>query len=344
MPLSMRPSSVNSFVLSKVWFRCSSVDLRVADISAINSSVKSWLYGDMFEKPSEIIMCRPTSYGGLGVQSVKFRAQAALIRTFMETAANPQFRHSLLHWHLFQYHVLDDTTLPNPGFLPYYPDSFFQKIKQVHLHTPLNVKTMSTSQWTRVLTEEGVTMEQVPNQDTMQYVPSRSEMLSPNNDWLLSWRLCRLKCLNSEMISFNFKLLHNLLPVRHRLHQLTPATSSLCTLCPDSSHETIEHALLSCSFNNGTGQDLISTLQIVVPGLTPEQLLLLQFPNLTEAQEQSIVFLTAAWLLEVWDRRFKKIRITGFDIRTTLEAKCSLLRETRFHNNFEIMKELIQNL
>ena len=48
-------------------------------------------------------------------------------------------------------------SLPNPDFLPYNPDSFFQKIKQVQLHTPLNVKTMSTSQWTRVLTEEGLT-------------------------------------------------------------------------------------------------------------------------------------------------------------------------------------------
>ena len=51
MPLTMRPWSVNSFVLSKVWFRCSSVDLRVADITAILSSVRSWLYADMFEKP-----------------------------------------------------------------------------------------------------------------------------------------------------------------------------------------------------------------------------------------------------------------------------------------------------
>ena len=51
MPLTMRPWSVNSYVLSKVWFRCGTVDLRVSDITAINSSVKSWLYADVFEKP-----------------------------------------------------------------------------------------------------------------------------------------------------------------------------------------------------------------------------------------------------------------------------------------------------
>ena len=65
MPLTMRPWSINSFALSKCWFRCHSVDLRAGDVAAITSSVKGWLYADMFEKPSEAVMCRPTSYGGL---------------------------------------------------------------------------------------------------------------------------------------------------------------------------------------------------------------------------------------------------------------------------------------
>ena len=41
MPLVLRPWSINSYVMSKVWFRCGSVDLRVSDITSINSSVKS---------------------------------------------------------------------------------------------------------------------------------------------------------------------------------------------------------------------------------------------------------------------------------------------------------------
>ena len=131
MPLTMRPWSINCYVTSKVWFRCGSVDLRVADTSAISSSVKSWLYADLLEKPSEAIMCRPINFGGLGVINVKFKAQAMLIRTFMETAANPQFRNNLLHSVLFRYHVLGDTSVPDPGYPPYYPSSFFKAIKQV---------------------------------------------------------------------------------------------------------------------------------------------------------------------------------------------------------------------
>ena len=124
--------SINSYVLSKVWFKCGTVDLRVSDINAINSSVKSWLYADLLEKPSEAIMCRPVSYGGLGVTSVKHKALAILIKTFLETAAIPKFRHSLLHTSLYRFHVLEDSSIPDPGYLPYYPPSFFNTIKYVH--------------------------------------------------------------------------------------------------------------------------------------------------------------------------------------------------------------------
>ena len=79
MSLILRPWSLNSYAMSKIWFRCGSVDLRVVDITALNSSIKSWLYADLLEKPAEYIMCRPSSYGGLGVTSIKYKAQAILI-------------------------------------------------------------------------------------------------------------------------------------------------------------------------------------------------------------------------------------------------------------------------
>ena len=129
MPLTMRPWSINCYVLSKVWFKCGSVDLRVADISSISKSIKSWLYADLLEKPSESVMCRPPNHGGLGVVSTKHKSLAILIRTFLETAAIPNFRHNLFHHTLYRYHILGDTMLGNPGFPPYYSVSFFNYIK-----------------------------------------------------------------------------------------------------------------------------------------------------------------------------------------------------------------------
>ena len=72
MEISMRGFSVNSYLLSKVWFRCHSVDLRVADIKKITSLVKSFLYQDQYEKPEEMVMSRPIKFGGLGIYNVKY--------------------------------------------------------------------------------------------------------------------------------------------------------------------------------------------------------------------------------------------------------------------------------
>ena len=207
----------------------------------------------------------PASYGGLEVASVKFKALAVLIRTFLETAAIPQFRHSLLHSAMFRCHVLQDSSVPDPGFLPYYAAAFFQTIRQVHLDTPLNVLSMSTSKWVRLLTKEGLTME---TNVIRQYIPCRAELSSPTTDWDLSWRLCRLKGLGSDLSSFNFKLLLGLLTTKQRLHQFTPATAAMCSHCVDQVEEDLQHALIHCNYNDGAGQSLLSVVQAHRPGVS----------------------------------------------------------------------------
>ena len=73
MALTMRPWSVNNFALSKVWFRCGSVDLREGDISAISKSVKSWLYADLYEKPSEAVVHHTMEVLGSIVSGIRQR-------------------------------------------------------------------------------------------------------------------------------------------------------------------------------------------------------------------------------------------------------------------------------
>ena len=65
------------------------MDLRVQDVTKVTSAVKSWLYQDQLLKPEEQIMYRQASLGGLGVHSAQLKAQAGLIRSFLETAVNP---------------------------------------------------------------------------------------------------------------------------------------------------------------------------------------------------------------------------------------------------------------
>ena len=84
-----------------------------------------------------------------------------LTRSFLETAANPKFLHSLYHTVLFRYHVLKHREIPEPGLSPFYTKEFFDTIRNVHENSPLNVATMTSSQWYTLLVENNVTMMQI---------------------------------------------------------------------------------------------------------------------------------------------------------------------------------------
>ena len=167
LSLVCRPFSLNTYCLSKVWFRTHSVDLREGDISAISGACKSWLYQDMFEKPGELLLYRPVEEGGLGLHHVKSKALAGLIVTFLQTAANPLFQQSLYHNLLYRRHCLDDATAPDLVPPPYYSRNFFGIIKEVIESTPLNPVHMTVKQWYRHLLEKDVTMEVIDEEGKM---------------------------------------------------------------------------------------------------------------------------------------------------------------------------------
>ena len=136
MHLTMRSWSLNTYCMSKIWFRTHNVDLRVVDVNKIKSSIKSWLYGDMLLKPEEMIMSRSASVGGLGVHNVALKSLAGLISTFLETACNPKYRRSLYHSNLFRFHVLEDKSIPDPGFPPSTPESSLKSSSMFILTPP----------------------------------------------------------------------------------------------------------------------------------------------------------------------------------------------------------------
>ena len=137
MPITLRPFSANTYALSKVWFKCCSVNLRAQDINFINSQVKGWLYQDQFEKPEERIIFRPIKMGGLGLHNVRIKGLASLIRTFLETAVNPSFLHSMYHTILFRVYVLEDDSVSSPPPMPpYYSATMFNSIQWVKRNTP----------------------------------------------------------------------------------------------------------------------------------------------------------------------------------------------------------------
>ena len=181
-------------------------------------------------------------------------------------------------------------------------------------------------------------------QGSAEFIPCRAELSSPNADWDLCWRMCRLRGLSSDLDSFNFKLLHGLLVTKKRQHHLNPRSSPICSHCNHQVEEDLDHALVQCSYNDGVGLSLVNIAGIYIPDINTSSLLRLELSNLPESQELPLVTLISTILSTIWEKRQTRARITLFDTRTTLEAKCQLLRETRLSNYSIILEEMIIKL
>ena len=84
--VSFQRPSVNTYALPQVLYRCMSVDLQEGDCNSMTSSIKSWMYDGLPEKPEEISLYRQREKGGIGLHHLKSKARAILIKSFMETA------------------------------------------------------------------------------------------------------------------------------------------------------------------------------------------------------------------------------------------------------------------
>ena len=312
----------------------------MSDIKSINSKVKSWLYADQFEKPEELVLFRPTSLGGLNIHHTKYKALSMLIKSFLETAINPNYLHSTYHTALFNRHVLMDRSWPDPGMPPYFSEEFFSIIRKAHLECSQNLSLMSSRQWYNHLLQDNVTMSNTipPNP-----VPCRVEVLNPDNDWGKTWRLSRLKGLNSNQTSFLWRLLHRVLPTLDRVNRITPNTSPICKLCDEKCIEDLPHALINCSFNRNVGMALLDTLSNFQSNLSQSDLLTLNF-NVEDQIELPMVWMVSKVLQKIWDIRKEKKKCELVQVRAVLEAKVSLLRETRHKESAGIISQMLSSL
>ena len=108
---------------------------------------------------------------------------ANLITTFLQTAVNSRFKQSLMHNHLYRYHVQEEHWLPNPGFPPYYSKNFFNTIKKVKNNTPLNPVHMNMRDWYNYLLEENVTKRDIDDEGRKELVPCRVEAADISYLW-----------------------------------------------------------------------------------------------------------------------------------------------------------------
>ena len=321
MPLTLRPFSANIFALSRVWFRCSTINLRECDFTAINSSIKKWLYADLLLKPEELLLYRPVYHGGLGLSSIKLKSTAFLLRTFLELAANPKYLSSQYLNMFYRYYVLGED-FSCPSLPPYYNTSFFDIICQAR-NTGNDVLSMTTRQWYEYLLNKDIL--KVTREDGSESKRlCRVEEVYPDTDWESTWRNIRLPCLSSAISSFLWKLVNDLLTTEERVHSTVGNSPPSCRYClPEITANQI-HCFFKCCMTKDVGGWLLALARQF--GTTDESKLL----KLDVYNKDALVWVIAITLQFCWSKRAASKKAALEEFTAHLRAELELMKSTKF--------------
>ena len=137
---------------------------------------------------------------------------------------------------------------------------------------------MTNKQWYTVLLEEKVLISPATQESPAALLPVRTEAMHPNTDWPQVWQIARTKGLGSELISFQLKILHKLLPTQERIARLglNDDHPGLCLHCR-LDVEDLVHSFFDCTKNMGVGLVLLGGVQQILPDLSSEDAVFLDF-------------------------------------------------------------------
>ena len=91
------------------------------------------------------------------------------------------------------------------------------------------------------------------------------------------------------------------------------------------------------------GRSLLSAVRHQVPEVSPSGLLRLEYGEQGE-KEIPLVWITGQTLLYMWKIRQSGKVVDLIITRSVLESKINLLRETRHSNQYEVIKEIFDNM
>ena len=99
-----------------------------------------------------------------------------------------------------------------------------------------------------------------------------------------------------------------------------------------------------CDHNQGAGDALIQVLSQHLPNISMEKVMRMELGELPVEDEFPVVWLTAAFLLAMWERRSANQRVRCCEIKAEIEGKIALLRETSFKKYVQNVKLFCERL
>ena len=127
--VTILPTHYDPYAFSKLLYKCNAIDPRVEDLRCFTSTAESFIYADLLEQPCKLTLYRNIEDGGLGLSHVQYRARAALIMTFLQTAIIPEFQRSGFHNTLYRVYILGEQ-IQAPQIPPSFQDCFFPHYKK----------------------------------------------------------------------------------------------------------------------------------------------------------------------------------------------------------------------
>ena len=126
-----------------------------------------------------------------------------------------------------------------------------------------------------------------------------------------------------------FKVLHDILPTQERVARTNQAVTGTCNLCDPYPKpvEDLQHGLVDCVGNQGVGHAVLKCLPL--DSFNKVKVLKLQLQLGNDIELPVVWFLSAAWL-SIWETRKSGRRPEIYQVRSDLEAKVNILRESRY--------------
>ena len=345
MDCVLRAHSVNCHGLSKAWFKCSSIPLRSVSATNLTKYARAWMFQDFFIKPSGLVLHRDIAHGGLGMQEVECRALALLLRTFLERAVNPEFRHSLYASALYRTEVLGEWCGGDVRPSPYYNKVFFDTLRFLHKTSCLDLATASIKQLYSSL-QKRVLCTPATDLSPPVLLPVTVETLHTTVNWPNTWRLLRLPGLPSDLSSFGFRLLHDLLPTQERVARFGGNRGNrapgMCRRCREDISETQTHVFKICPSSLAASTSLLTSLCSIEPDLTFEAILHLQLP-VEASLELPLVTAILAGLQYLWTERLENKVAKSVKFKAKLEARAHILTRTKHQVAAQLLTSIISN-
>ena len=281
----------------------------------MSSAIKSWIYQPNLAKPTECLLYRQVSEGGLGLYHISCRAKANLIKSFLETACGQKFKVNLFHKAVFDHFVLEDDS-PNPGKPPYYNSDFFKLIKEAAREN-LEVEKLSLKDWYKRILEREVTHNSNGDNLESSLIESRMEFIYPHIDHRNSWSVLRINGLSPSLRSELYMVKNDLHPSQERLHRFKKARNSNCLRC----NQCDNHGhFLTCPDLRSIWSPLYTALQISMPHISAEKLANLDLPT------DNFAIFPVVWLLAsisqyIWGCKKRNIEVYDVSLHGILSAE-----------------------